>query len=45
MPDLFKGQMLFAFGRYAGHGGGSVKIAGTMNGERREYATDATFTG
>jgi Ca-activated chloride channel family protein len=44
MPDLFKGQMLFAFGRYSGHGNGAVRISGSLGGEKREYAADVKFT-
>jgi Ca-activated chloride channel family protein len=44
MPDLFKGQMLFAFGRYSGQGSGAVRIAGTLGGQKQEYAADVAFT-
>ena len=44
MPDLYKGQTLVAFGRYRGDGPGAVRIAGTLPGERREFADDVTFT-
>ena len=27
MPDLFKGEMLIAFGRYSGKGAGAVKVS------------------
>ena len=43
MPDLFKGEMLIAFGRYGGKGPASVKVSGTLNGERREFVTDVRF--
>ena len=43
MPDLFKGEMLIAFGRYSGKGPAAVKISGTINGERREFVTDVNF--
>ena len=43
MPDLFKGEMLIAFGRYSGKGPASVKVSGTLNGERREFVTDVRF--
>jgi Ca-activated chloride channel family protein len=43
MPDLFKGEMLVAFGRYKGNGAGAVKISGTLNGEKHEFATDVNF--
>ena len=43
MPDLFKGDMLIAFGRYSGKGPSAVRVSGTVNGERREFATDVKF--
>ena len=43
MPDLFKGEMLLAFGRYSGKGPGAVKITGTINGEKKEFAQDVNF--
>jgi Ca-activated chloride channel family protein len=44
LPDLFKGQMLFAFGRYSGHGKGSAKISGMLNGQKQDFVTDVNFT-
>ncbi|HEY8667885.1 MAG TPA: VIT domain-containing protein [Tepidisphaeraceae bacterium] len=44
IPDLFKGQMLTVFGRYSGKGPASVKITGNLNGQRKEFVTDVTFT-
>jgi Ca-activated chloride channel family protein len=44
LPDLFKGESLTVFGRYSGSGSGSVKITGSINGERREFVTDVKFT-
>jgi Ca-activated chloride channel family protein len=43
MPDLFKGEMLIAFGRYQGKGPAAVKISGTINGEKKEFVTDVNF--
>ena len=43
MPDLFKGEMLVAFGKYSGKGAAAVKISGTINGEKREFVTDVNF--
>ena len=43
LPDLFKGEVLVAFGRYSGKGPAAVKVSGTLNGERREFATDVKF--
>jgi Ca-activated chloride channel family protein len=45
MPDLFKGQMLIAFGRYTGDGAAAVKITGNVNGSQRQFVQDVTFTG
>lgn len=44
LPDLFKGEQLVAFGRYSGKGPAAVKIRGTLNGERREFVQDVSFT-
>jgi len=44
MPDLFKGQMLFVFGRYNGHGAGAVNVTGTLAGEKKSFAADVKFT-
>jgi Ca-activated chloride channel family protein len=44
MPDLFKGQTLLVFGRYSGQGAAAVKISGTVNGEKKEFAADVNFT-
>jgi Ca-activated chloride channel family protein len=51
LPDLFKGEMLIGFGRYALTGPtraapvpAAVKITGTLNGEHREFVTDVSFT-
>ncbi|HWE94747.1 MAG TPA: VIT domain-containing protein [Tepidisphaeraceae bacterium] len=43
MPDLFKGEVLVAFGRYSGKGPAAVKITGTLNGEAQTFATDVNF--
>jgi Ca-activated chloride channel family protein len=43
MPDLFKGEVLVAFGRYSGTGPAAVKVSGTLNGQRREFTTDVKF--
>ena len=43
MPDLFKGEMLLAFGRYTGKGPAAVKVSGMLNGEKREFVTDVNF--
>lgn len=43
MPDLYKGEMLVAFGRYSGHGPAAVRIKGSFNGEPQEFANDVKF--
>jgi Ca-activated chloride channel family protein len=43
LPDLFKGDMLIAFGRYTGKGAAAVKISGVLNGEKKEFAQDVNF--
>jgi len=44
LSDLFKGDMLVVFGKYSGKGPGAVKITGTLNGEKKTFAQDVTFT-
>lgn len=44
LPDLFKGDMLIAFGRYSGKGAAAVKITGMINGEKKEFVQDVNFT-
>lgn len=43
LPDLFKGEVLLAFGRYSDKGPAAVKVSGTLNGQRREFSTDVKF--
>ena len=43
LPDLFNGDMLVVFGRYAGQGACAAKIAGLFNGQAREFAADLSF--
>jgi Ca-activated chloride channel family protein len=43
MPDLFKGDMLMVFGRYSGKGAAAVKVAGLVNGEKKEFVQDVNF--
>jgi Ca-activated chloride channel family protein len=43
MPDLFKGDMLIAFGRYSGKGAAAVKVSGVLNGEKKEFVQDVNF--
>ncbi len=43
LPDLFKGEVVVAFGRYSGKGAGAAKVTGTLNGEKREFVADVKF--
>ena len=43
LPDLFNGDMLVVFGRYAGQGASAAKISGVFNGQPQEFAADLTF--
>ena len=45
MPDLFKGEVLVAFGRYHGSGASAIQISGTINGEKQTFVTDVHFAG
>lgn len=44
MPDLFKGEMLVAFGRYSGKGAAAVHVTGTLAGEKKEFVQDVNFS-
>jgi len=43
MPDLFAGDRIELFGRYAGEGAHAIRLSGTVAGVRREYVYEATF--
>ena len=43
LPDLFNGDMLVVFGRYAGKGAAAAKISGLFNGQPKEFAADISF--
>ncbi|MFO1492242.1 MAG: VWA domain-containing protein [Kiritimatiellia bacterium] len=43
LPDLFNGDLLVVFGRYAGHGPAAVKIKGVFNGKPHEFTADVKF--
>ncbi len=43
LPDLFNGDMLVVFGRYAGSGPSTVKITGTFNGKPRSFTAGVSF--
>jgi Ca-activated chloride channel family protein len=44
LPDLFKGEQLVVFGRYAGSGSATLMLEGTVNGQSRSFAYPARFT-
>jgi Ca-activated chloride channel family protein len=43
LPDLFRGEQLVLVGRYAHAGTGSIRLEGTVNGERREFRYAVNF--
>ena len=43
LPDLYAGTQLILTGRYRESGGGRITLAGTVNGERREFVYEGTF--
>lgn len=43
IPDVFMGQELVLFGRFAGTGGGSVTVGGRRGSEELEYRADVEF--
>jgi Ca-activated chloride channel homolog len=43
LPDLFAGEDLVLFGRYAGSGQSTIGISGRRNGRAERYATTAQF--
>ncbi|MEX0907645.1 MAG: VWA domain-containing protein, partial [Gemmatimonadota bacterium] len=43
LPDLFAGEELVVFGRYAGTGQGAVAVTGRRNRQSERYAADAVF--
>jgi Ca-activated chloride channel family protein len=43
LPDLFNGDMIAIFGRYSGSGSDTVRISGTVNGEKREFSAPVRF--
>jgi Ca-activated chloride channel family protein len=44
MPDLFKGEMLVVFGKYAGKGAAAAKVSGALAGQKKDFVTDVNFT-
>ena len=44
MPDLFKGTQLLVFGRYNASGDYSIALTGEVNGKKKEYVYEATFS-
>jgi Ca-activated chloride channel family protein len=43
LPDLFRGSQVIAFGRYSGSGDVAVALTGTVEGQKKEFAYDASF--
>lgn len=43
LPDLFAGDRIELFGRYAGEGAHAIRLAGVVGGTRREYVYEGTF--
>ena len=43
LPDLFSGDQLTIFGRYAGEGHVAIRLTGEANGKPREFVYEGTF--
>jgi Ca-activated chloride channel family protein len=43
LPDLFKGEQLVVFGRYAGSGDAAIMLEGAVNGESRSFTYERSF--
>ncbi|HEX6883928.1 MAG TPA: VIT and VWA domain-containing protein [Planctomycetota bacterium] len=43
LPDLFAGDRIELFGRYAGEGAHAIRLTGVVGGVRREYVYEGTF--
>jgi Ca-activated chloride channel family protein len=43
LPDLFAGDRLEVFGRYAGEGAHAIRLSGVVGGLRREFVYEGTF--
>jgi len=43
LPDLFAGDRLEVFGRYAGDGAHAIRLSGMVGGVRREFVYEGTF--
>lgn len=43
LPDLFKGEQLVVFGRYAGRGRATLTLTGTVAGEPRRFTLTKSF--
>jgi Ca-activated chloride channel family protein len=43
LPDLFYGDELVVFGRYTGHGSGTMMVTGARNGRRERIPVQAAF--
>ena len=45
LPDLFKGEQLVLVGRFAGKGDSAVIIDGSVNGDKKQFTYEVTFSG
>lgn len=43
LPDLFNGEQLTVFGRYAGAGDATITLEGTVNGQLRSFTYEVRF--
>ncbi len=43
LPDLFRGSQVLVFGRYKNSGDDALKLAGNVDGDKKEFVYDATF--
>jgi Ca-activated chloride channel family protein len=44
LPDLFYGEELVVFGRYKGHGSGTIVVTGARNGKPERIPVSASFS-
>jgi len=44
LPDLFRGEQLVLVGRYSGKGASAVVLEGTVNGARKKFTYEVSFS-
>jgi Ca-activated chloride channel family protein len=44
LPDLFRGEQLVLVGRYSGKGASAAVLEGTVNGARKKFTYDVSFS-